>query len=113
VNDDELKRLRAERDELARSIKEKDARIEELEKHERARLKRVAKISEEIAWSDVVRTEARGKHNIIIKRSTDERGERFDYTIYVGTVPLANGHRRTLGGAEQAVCELLESIEAL
>lgn len=109
---DELKQLRAERDELARKLKEQEQRIEELEKRERARLKRVAAIDAEIAWSDVVRDENYGKRHIIIKRGDDERGERFDYVIYVGQTMLTNGHRRSLRGAEMAVCELLESIEA-
>lgn len=112
MSNDELEQLRAERDELARKLKEQDTRIEELEKGERARLKRVAKISAEIAWSDVVRDVVRGKHGITIRRTTDERGERFDYAIYVAKTMLTNGHRRTLGGAETAACELLESIEA-
>lgn len=109
---DELKQLRAERDELARKLKEQEARIEELEKRERARLKRVAAIDAEIAWSDVVRDMVHGKHGIIIRRTTDEQGERFYYEIYVAKTMLTNGHRRTLRGAEMAVCELLESIEA-
>lgn len=109
---DELKRLREERDELARKLKEQEARIEELEKRERARLKRVAAIDAEIAWSDVVRDEQHGRHHIIIKRADSEQGERFSYTIYVAQTMLTHGTRRSLRGAEMAVCELLESIEA-